>query len=594
MLTGEWGSGKSYYVQNELIPFLEGKKKNSEDAETVGVNEKEFKEFQCILISLYGLSTIQEISRSIYIEARTSSIMNQALLDKARDAIPERVQKAGKEIWTLGKGICKTLFKNISGLELNVEPQDFDSLIETVNMAGKLIILEDIERTKIDILDLLGYVNSLVEQDGVKVLLVANEEKFIRIDKDAADEKKEWVQRYLQSKEKTISDTLHFEADTTETIKSILSLFDPELSQYKDQNCINEIKKIFVELRTQNYRSFIFACQKTVDIFEKIQFTDKEFFDCIFYSIIAYCVRLKKGEKNYWPDKRKESSFELGTKKYPLFFFCYKYIVFHIFDTREAELSKEIFKDLQLFDSSKSVNDPDLRIICDYYNYKDDEVKEAIKSISEKLKKKDVISFSEYGALALNLIQITQINDIGFSIEDYSKMEATMVENLCGKGEQISPDVLSRVAVDPNTSCGKIYRASMSKMIDSLLQKDHVSVFGFSYTLDTVKPFHDVIIKDPLSVLKAGGFMSKMNIERLIEVLKKCSSIEINLMKDVFEAVYLRYGIPKEDMDNLKLFRDKLNELKEKTYRDAILKENIKRFILTVEESCNRSLVDLM
>lgn len=34
------------------------------------------------------------------------------------------------------------------------------------------------ERSGIDILEVLGYVNNLVEQDGVKVLLVANEEEI--------------------------------------------------------------------------------------------------------------------------------------------------------------------------------------------------------------------------------------------------------------------------------------------------------------------------------------------------------------------------------------------------------------------------------
>ena len=28
MLTGEWGSGKTYYVENVLVPFLQREKKN--------------------------------------------------------------------------------------------------------------------------------------------------------------------------------------------------------------------------------------------------------------------------------------------------------------------------------------------------------------------------------------------------------------------------------------------------------------------------------------------------------------------------------------------------------------------------------------
>lgn len=47
MLTGEWGSGKTYYVENELAPFLQ-----NDDAKN-----------RCIIISLYGLESISDISK---------------------------------------------------------------------------------------------------------------------------------------------------------------------------------------------------------------------------------------------------------------------------------------------------------------------------------------------------------------------------------------------------------------------------------------------------------------------------------------------------------------------------------------------------
>ena len=47
MITAPWGTGKSYYLQNELIPFI--------DAD----DQK-----KCIVVSLYGLKELQEIFRS--------------------------------------------------------------------------------------------------------------------------------------------------------------------------------------------------------------------------------------------------------------------------------------------------------------------------------------------------------------------------------------------------------------------------------------------------------------------------------------------------------------------------------------------------
>lgn len=47
MLTAEWGTGKSHYITNELIPFLEGNGGH-----------------KCIVVSLYGLSSVNDISKS--------------------------------------------------------------------------------------------------------------------------------------------------------------------------------------------------------------------------------------------------------------------------------------------------------------------------------------------------------------------------------------------------------------------------------------------------------------------------------------------------------------------------------------------------
>ena len=55
MLTGGWGTGKSHYIQNELIPFLESEKNGKH---------------QCVVVSLYGLKETGEIIRSLYLESR--------------------------------------------------------------------------------------------------------------------------------------------------------------------------------------------------------------------------------------------------------------------------------------------------------------------------------------------------------------------------------------------------------------------------------------------------------------------------------------------------------------------------------------------
>ena len=146
MLTAFWGMGKSYYIQNSLIPHLERD----------GVKK-------CVVVSLYGLNDTKEISKAIYLELRTKRLN-----------VKGEKQEAGKIV-------AKTILKgglSMAGIDLSVKEEDLEKLYTSIDLTGKLIILEDLERSSISIKQVLGYVNNLVEQDGVKVLLIANESEI--------------------------------------------------------------------------------------------------------------------------------------------------------------------------------------------------------------------------------------------------------------------------------------------------------------------------------------------------------------------------------------------------------------------------------
>lgn len=232
MLTGPWGTGKSYYIQNELKPFLE-KKENGGHS--------------CVIVSLYGLKDTAEISKSIYLGTRMKFLT--AASEKSTT-----VTFAGE---TIIKGIAGAL-----GVDLSVSERSLKRLYASVNLTGKLVVLEDLERSGIDILEVLGYVNNLVEQDGVKVLLVANEEELIQYTPLKAStkadlERTEMLDRlnghkdrlftdgtlaYLKVKEKTISDTIEFEEDYKTAIREIVQIFDNEtLNKFSTAEKVKDI-----------------------------------------------------------------------------------------------------------------------------------------------------------------------------------------------------------------------------------------------------------------------------------------------------------------------------------------------------------------
>ena len=57
MINGEWGSGKTYFWDNKLRSRLE----------SITVNGKKYK---TIYMSLYGINSLEEISKKIFIDTR--------------------------------------------------------------------------------------------------------------------------------------------------------------------------------------------------------------------------------------------------------------------------------------------------------------------------------------------------------------------------------------------------------------------------------------------------------------------------------------------------------------------------------------------
>ena len=150
---------------------------------------------------------------------------------------------------------------------------------DSINLNKKLLVLEDIERTQIDIIELLGYINNMCENDGVKVLLVTNENVLLQyhiekdnkkeLHKETTEYKKiysEKALKYLKAKEKSVADTLQFHADFQETIDSIIDKFkNDDLSSFK--GVLTTPRRSLFRTDITNYREVIVACQKACDIY---------------------------------------------------------------------------------------------------------------------------------------------------------------------------------------------------------------------------------------------------------------------------------------------------------------------------------------
>lgn len=157
MLQGSWGSGKTYYLKNRLIPMLEAWAK--------GKKEPVPKHF--LHVSLHGLAKQEEIDQRIFYAL--APFFDRAQIKRCA-GIASAVAAA------MSFGGVKLSFNDWINYRLILAPR----LKET------FVAFDDIERTQIEPISALRYVSELVENAGLKALIVCNETELLRISEPEA------------------------------------------------------------------------------------------------------------------------------------------------------------------------------------------------------------------------------------------------------------------------------------------------------------------------------------------------------------------------------------------------------------------------
>lgn len=576
MLTAPWGSGKSFYIQNELKPFLEKGENGSH---------------KCLVVSLYGLKELSEISKALYLESRAKFLNNNS------------------EKMEAGKLATKTILKGVTsflGIDLSHSDEDMQKLFESIDLSGKLIILEDLERSGIDILEVLGYVNNLVEQDGVKVLLVANEEAIkqykplttttedqqnvVELMYKATDnngrEFTETAKKYLEIKEKTISDTIQFEEDYSMAISDIIHLFDDEiLNRFASYSNVKDILNAMKSCKTFNLRSFIFVCQKLSDIFKKLHkeyLSDDNFVKAIFFGTLFFVLRQRNGKDEKW-GQEKYFSIELGSAKTPLFKFCYDYITRQIEKFDEVEDAYQSYLELVLYDSNRSNGDKDIITLCTYYIQTESNVLNALQSIEERLENPEDISFYQYGTIAVYSILIKSL--LGYDID---KIKKQLIENLKGKGNKLQLEqIFTTIMSDECTDEQKEEYESLRKEMAKSLKICGEIIPEFDYLPEQSNLFCNFIVKNEYRYHMQESFAAQFDMKRLSEMFKGCTAEQKQDIRMTFVEMY-RVGNIRDflinDKESIELLLDYIKSDRTGDIDDAIQKLQYDWFIQSLEE----------
>ena len=579
LLTAPWGSGKSYYIDNVL-------KKHLNDQHIDIIN-----------ISLYGISSLQDITdillkRSIIYCEAIKKLKNNKNINCICNKISKNSKKLGflknntpyiKIIGTKASLLVDGLAKN---LNISVTNEDIINLFEKINSNKLLIVFEDVERSDIKILDFLGYVNNFVDCANMKILLVANENIFLkrkdRLDgKDIliksskdGEEKDIEVEKYKEYKEKTISDTIKFQSSRGETIKEILCQFDKtyNLNKNKFINLFEMIDNTMDNLDCYNYRVLKFALQKVVDYFDDtINKRDSRFFHVVVYSILRFSIQIRENRE---PDAFEDNSI-LGIasmKQYVegdvsvitrIDYFEESYIEY-INKRERDDYANKLIKRLELWFELTQVKLEKLilgvindiktnKISCEYYK----DLMFFILPLKEMLNIKDEINACKLLCLNnlkdentdISSINIDEINNFGYDL-------------FIKKGDNRYNEY--KLFVDDFIS---VLKNRKNQNLEVVMTYDNLDAFC-SNVMNKEKDFHSM-----------HQFMSDIDVFRLSDLIINSEPQYINrlsvALKSIYDVINIKEIYP-NDYNNLELLYNNINS------KMNNVKDNVAKYVLNI------------
>ncbi|MCG6841081.1 KAP family NTPase [Fusobacterium nucleatum] len=271
LINGEWGSGKTFFITEKLSKVIKNKIKN---------------DGKYIYVSLYGVENVEELSNKLYSEICSETLVKLSGVEK---------EKIDAGIKLIPKLLYFTKFipfiKNYKSIKKIMAP----IIKEIAKIKKCVVVFDDIERCKIDIYELFGYINELVEHNEVKVILVANEEKIVY--------KKN---KYNEIKEKLVGITVVYKPEFNLSYENIIDTYlkETNLKEYlKNEKQKTLILKEFYEKEQYNLRTLIYLItmyKKIFSLLEGIEF-DKNYVEIHMENILKYStyisLELKKKNK---------------------------------------------------------------------------------------------------------------------------------------------------------------------------------------------------------------------------------------------------------------------------------------------------------
>jgi len=311
MLTGEWGCGKTYLIENDLPNILKD-------------------EYIIIRISLFGESSIDSINQKIQKAYFQKLLLNlgdnvedmakelTGISDEKAEKLKSTFDKATIKITDLADKVSKSKYNNIltffanitkklPGIEkvLSINPSEFIPIENTIGDKIVVLIFDDFERSNLDVIDILGTINEYCENKHFKTIIIANEDKIILNSTKAGDETKEddlslYSSKidYSEIKEKIVSRTIKHIPDYDKIINQIIAEYQTE-KLYKEflMEQIPSLINIFKRGTRKNIRSIKCAIQDFERVYSELKRKNVENnLNIYFQTFVSFMLMFKDGK----------------------------------------------------------------------------------------------------------------------------------------------------------------------------------------------------------------------------------------------------------------------------------------------------------
>ena len=588
LIDGEWGSGKTFFVKEVLMPQI----------------SKNITDKKVHYVSLYGVSTSEEIIKKIYFS------YVEEIIDRKIGKEKRRLLKKGVSI---GENIVSMALK-----KSQINPDDLLELLDYSNIKKAIFIFDDLERCGLSIIQTLGILNDLIENNGVKIIIIANQKEIgkvsdssnlphkymVALDEriESEDEKiklddkkvsKEILSKriqtlfsedalYMRTKEKLIGLTIYYHPKFENVYVSVVEKYYPKSGDEGKEKVrkylmANKQKLVnyFEEAKYGNIRTLIFifaAFEKIYKILEPLEegiykeYIAKQI-DDIFKYIIILSIRIKSGKSLFQWESGEGYGLVLfdGAKSYSDQIYGYRFVDDYLlncsFDEKAIKeiVQKKAAERKQVDDSIAVGKALSIKKLSNWKELEDDEIRKTINAIEEELKdQKYEPGF--FQQIILTFFELQDYEIMRNPEETYSRIISAMEEKLKKDDGKFKKSYLEINSND--TALIERYNALIEPLLKIFEKKENEEVKDFSFMHeDWNDVFPENCKKNSKDFLKNGKFFCYFELEKFINKLKEVPVKEIYNLIEGIKEVYGIADIDKYMQSDIKYINEILGQI---------------------------------